>query len=609
MPNAVNRGQRWTAERPCPICGGFDRAPRGKGIRCYGYLGSDGKFAHCTREELAGDLRQEEGGTFAHRLEGDCRCGNRHGDPPIAHLDEERARRSSDERPISETAYDYEGGLRVLRKDFTDGEKTFVQYHRNGLGFVPGRGDAPLTLYRAPELRAASRDAFVFLVEGEKCVETLRMYDLCATTTPGGSKGWKFAAGRACELLRGRDVVILPDNDDPGRAYAAAAQATLEPVVRSLRVLELPRLEPADDVVDWIKRGGEPEELVRLAEAQPDLAARHHIPVVADAARVLWAVPLPPATPSGLRGLDRIIVGFRAESFVVLNGPPGKGKSGLALQLNLGLVQHGRHAVHVSSELSERQILARAVGQIRRCSWLRVFELGPSETEAIAGDLFGLALRVVYLKRGANILDVLNRIGDEVGTAPAVTLDYLQSAARRLAIEDRRLAVGRLLDDLQTWITDNRSTGLVVSSVGRTHYRPEDDATAEDFFGAGKEAGEIECDASAELFLQTEPCADGGSAPAKLHVSKHRFGPHGQTIDLIFDGAIGSFRDDPNGSLSQLEHAVITLVAKGARGYEEILEKLGKRKQAVLSAIRKLRALRIIEGPPFRLVEDPHDEH
>lgn len=294
MADAVRRGQRWTEERPCPICGGWDRMPRGKGTRCSGYLGTDGKFAHCAREELAQGLAQEAGGTFPHRLEGECRCGKTHGDAPIADLGAARAQRSNGEaRVVRELIYDYEGGLRVIRRDLEGGDKTFVQYHRNGSGYVPGRGNAPLTLYRAPELRETPADAFVFFVEGEKCVEALRLQGLCATTTPGGSGAFKGAAEHAAELVKGRHVVILPDHDDPGRKLADEAQEAFLSVAASLRRLELPGLDQGEDVVDWLTRGGDPEDLVRMAMARPDLIAEQP-------GRIVWIStaqifePLPP---------------------------------------------------------------------------------------------------------------------------------------------------------------------------------------------------------------------------------------------------------------------------------------------------------------------------
>jgi len=77
---AVRSQQRFSKDDPCPICGGYDRLPRGAGTRCFGFLSGDGRFAHCTREEFAGALeRNPASQAFAHRLEGPCGCGRTHG--------------------------------------------------------------------------------------------------------------------------------------------------------------------------------------------------------------------------------------------------------------------------------------------------------------------------------------------------------------------------------------------------------------------------------------------------------------------------------------------------------------------------------------------------
>src|SRR6185295_9491689 len=99
------------------------------------------------------------------------------------------SRRSELHGEVDTGSWDYETGLRVVRKDgfYDDGQpgKRYLQFHRHEDGrFAPGlapRDNCPpgckgaaRTLYRAPELRAAGADAFIFFVEGEKCVERLR---------------------------------------------------------------------------------------------------------------------------------------------------------------------------------------------------------------------------------------------------------------------------------------------------------------------------------------------------------------------------------------------------------------------------------------------------
>ena len=52
----VSAGQRFTASRPCPVCGGAEIAPRGVGRLCNGYVSHDGRYAYCSLEEFSGDL-------------------------------------------------------------------------------------------------------------------------------------------------------------------------------------------------------------------------------------------------------------------------------------------------------------------------------------------------------------------------------------------------------------------------------------------------------------------------------------------------------------------------------------------------------------------------
>jgi hypothetical protein len=77
---SVDHEQRFTAEHPCPICGGSKEMPQGEGERCWGFLGEDGDKAFCTREEFAGDLEEVAGDTnaYCHLLEGFCPCGGQH---------------------------------------------------------------------------------------------------------------------------------------------------------------------------------------------------------------------------------------------------------------------------------------------------------------------------------------------------------------------------------------------------------------------------------------------------------------------------------------------------------------------------------------------------
>jgi hypothetical protein len=95
--------------------------------------------------------------------------------------------------------------------------------------------ECPRVPYRLPRVLEAET---VFLPEGEKDVEMLEGWSLTASCNPGGS-GSTHLYARWLDFFRNRHIVILPDNDAPGRKHAAAVAEQLLPVAASLRVVEL----------------------------------------------------------------------------------------------------------------------------------------------------------------------------------------------------------------------------------------------------------------------------------------------------------------------------------------------------------------------------------
>ena len=79
----------------------------------------------------------------------------------------------------------------------------------------------PRVPYRFPKTLKAEA---VYLPEGEKDVHTLEAWGLVASCNPGGSGNSHLYAGWA-DYFRGQHIVILPDNDGPGRKHAAAVAA------------------------------------------------------------------------------------------------------------------------------------------------------------------------------------------------------------------------------------------------------------------------------------------------------------------------------------------------------------------------------------------------
>ena len=65
---------------------------------------------------------------------------------------------------------------------------------------------------------------------------------------------------------RGADVVIVPDNDDAGRAHARTVAASLQGIAANVRRLDLLNLPPKGDIIDWAAAGGTVEKLHALIE-------------------------------------------------------------------------------------------------------------------------------------------------------------------------------------------------------------------------------------------------------------------------------------------------------------------------------------------------------
>jgi predicted P-loop ATPase len=155
---------------------------------------------------------------------------------------------------------------RVLRWE----PKRFSQERCENGAWIGGKGaldNVRRVLFGLPELLAADPAEPVFVCEGEKDVDRLRGLGLVATTNPQGAGKW-LKVDRAA--LKGRHVVVLPDNDDPGRKHAEQIKHDLTGKAASVHVLELPDLPPKGDVSDWLDAGGTVEELRRLATEPVD---------------------------------------------------------------------------------------------------------------------------------------------------------------------------------------------------------------------------------------------------------------------------------------------------------------------------------------------------
>lgn len=109
----------------------------------------------------------------------------------------------------------------------------------------------------------------VYIPEGEKDVDRLWSIGLAATCNAGGAGKWKpDYTGQLKAAAVGR-VVILPDNDEPGRQHADEIARSCHAAGFHVKVVALPNLPPKGDVSDWLDAGHRKDDLVGLVKATP----------------------------------------------------------------------------------------------------------------------------------------------------------------------------------------------------------------------------------------------------------------------------------------------------------------------------------------------------
>jgi hypothetical protein len=195
--------------------------------------------------------------------------------------------------------------------------------------------------YNLPALLAVGPGAIVFVVEGEKDANNLVALGLVATTNVGGAGKWR---DEYSEHLRGRTVVILPDNDEPGRKHGEDVAAKLYGIAASVKVLALPRLPEHGDVTDWIgtaitgstvARKLKGQELIAMAADAPEWQPGGSAAITVSGELVTRRLSDVPAEPVCWLWRNR----FASGKLNVVHGDPGVGKTWLVLYILAGVTR------------------------------------------------------------------------------------------------------------------------------------------------------------------------------------------------------------------------------------------------------------------------------
>ena len=143
--------------------------------------------------------------------------------------------------------------------------KRFRQRRPDGKGgWIWNLNGIKPTLYKLQEtLQGLVNQQIVFIVEGEKDVETLIKHGQIATSVSGGvTTKWM---PEVIPLFEEAQVVIIPDNDEPGKKYAQYVASILYGWCASLKIVPLPLKDvseylestPIDKLLNLVYNGKE----------------------------------------------------------------------------------------------------------------------------------------------------------------------------------------------------------------------------------------------------------------------------------------------------------------------------------------------------------------
>src|SRR5215475_2591462 len=163
------------------------------------------------------------------------------------------------------------GNLRKVRNPRNSPPKYWWQHLNGGWQSGTNAVDTSALLYRIDEAKEAmAAGEPILIVEGEKDVDTCWGLGFAATCNAHGAGKW---TREHSEQLRGADLVVLNDNDKPGRDHAVDVCVASANTARSLRKLALiddwPAMPEGGDITDWMNQGGTANELLELINNAP----------------------------------------------------------------------------------------------------------------------------------------------------------------------------------------------------------------------------------------------------------------------------------------------------------------------------------------------------
>lgn len=526
-----------------------------------------------------------------------------------------------------EKIYSYQYGkytdvLFKVKFRYADGEKDFLwggsdPNKKNGYSMT--HANHPNRLY----WRGDPNSSMVYLCEGEKDADTvynlLHVAAVSAEDGAGAKKGTKWRT-EYTEQLTGKTVLILWDNDDPGRAFAQTQAEALYNHAAEIHLVDLAGIwkdcPDGGDISDLVSAEGAEKAADILnaavtcatlfqpsADPTEDATGAEH-PAPADSVQAVEDFLLKATSEAykpiktGIVEIDRAFGGgFVRQTLVTLGAAPGAGKTIIAQQIFESIAKNNAGTVlYFNLEMSTDQLIARSLSRETGLTQLEVLQgyKWTPEQEAqikIAARKYKerIAPNIAYnppapdgTTGSAYYQDIVETMQAEAEARGSerpllVVVDYLQLLRDRTGRADEVETIKAALKAFKDFaITYNAVVFLIMAQSRAIN---QSGAAVQ---GAGRDTSAIEYSGDMQISLAYTKIIDGTYSSVadmdaavksnrrgvdekeynarSLVITKNRFGAERARVDMVFSGKESRF------AMIDQKHSNVTPIANRYTG-------------------------------------------
>jgi putative DNA primase/helicase len=290
--------------------------------------------------------------------------------------------------------------------------------------------------YRLPFILTADE---VVVVEGEKDADRLSTLGIEATCNASGASKWR---PEWAHYFAGKTVVVIPDNDDPGRKHAQEVRDSLVAVAKRVRIVELPGLPAKGDVSDFLDTHSKDELLALLRPSTAPSLAQYIASATATRPDLY-----PDIIPAG--------------GLMIFVGQPRSFKTMAALQMMFSVASGYRWLGHEPNEMGD----ALYVSEEGAPSKVRDRLIAMSGAYKPTSDIRILHRQGVRMLDGDPSWDMVRQSLDEMDNPKVVILDTL--AALMVGDENSVMDIREAIRPAQRLITDYGVTVALVHHINK----------------------------------------------------------------------------------------------------------------------------------------------